>query len=294
MKYKSIDEVTKDFGINSTNIGEIKKELRQILKDIHPDKNGDKFKSKLDEINYHKILNALEFFEQEFALVTKAELMALTTIIKDSSSPLKEQKQIEVLEKKIDALVKTYKESNYAPKISSAAISVIITFLWLFPTTIKEHPVLTKFISPSSLIFTVVWLYSLFITGVYWLSTKRRENRIEDATKKLNLESIQNRLFDIFMKSNLTDKGIEDISFSKDELISFLTELDFFNLTHNSYNRQANPFELLLLMGRINRNISLDLAQTLADIIIERAKKKNIIHLKIDHSLADTYEYKTK
>ena len=61
MKYKSIDEIIKDFGINSTDIGDIKKELRQILKDIHPDKNGDRFKSKLDEINYHKILSALEF-----------------------------------------------------------------------------------------------------------------------------------------------------------------------------------------------------------------------------------------
>ena len=232
MKYKSIDEIIKDFGINSTDIGDIKKELRQILKDIHPDKNGDRFKSKLDEINYHKILSALEFFEQEFALVTKAELTALTTIIKDSSSPLKEQKQIEVLDKKIDALIKTYKDSNYTPKISSAVISVIITFLWLFPTTIKEHPVLSRLILPNSLIFTIVWFYSLFITGGYWLLTKRRENRIEEATKKLNLESIQNRLFDIFVKSNLADKETECINFSKDDLISFLKKL-FMNYFQN-------------------------------------------------------------
>lgn len=291
MKYKSIDEIKKDFGISSSDISEIKTELREILKEIHPDKNGEKFKNKLDEVNYHKILSAFEFFEQEFAFVAKAELTALTAIIKDSSSPLKEQKQIEVLDKKIDSILQKYKDSIRTPKISSAVISVVFTFLWLFPSTIKDHPILSRFISSGSVAFTVIWFYSVCITGGYWLLAKRRELRIEEATKKLGLEFIQNRLFNLFIKTRAETKETNNVGFTKDQLITFLTELDFFSLTLNPDHRQHfNPFEILLLIKRVDRNISLDVAQSLADIIIERAKKKNFLQLKADNNLVDTFE----
>lgn len=72
----TIEEIKKEFRINSNDISEIRKELRDIVKEIHPDKNEGKFKSDTDESKYHKTLKAIEFLDQDFSLVPKVEITA--------------------------------------------------------------------------------------------------------------------------------------------------------------------------------------------------------------------------
>ncbi len=131
------------------------------------------------------------------------------------------------------------------------------------------------------------------MSGGYWLFARRDEDRIKEATKRLNLESIQNRLFHSFsnMKIYIAKKENETFfRFSKDELIEHLTDMNTFSLEY-SPRRHAidNPFAFI--MAR-KRNIDLELAQTLSDIIIERAKRKNLILLEQDQNLSDTYRHK--
>jgi hypothetical protein len=294
--YTQISDIKKDFGLDTDDIAELKRELKELIKDIHPDKNNGQFKNKLDELNYQKILSALDYLNQDFAIVPRSELTALTTIIKDNFPAKREETQIKNLEDKIDKVIKVYKDSNLTPKISSTVLATILTFIWLFPGTVKDHPILSHYLTPTNIIFTTFWFYSLLLTAAYWLFAKRNEERLKEATKKLNLESVQNKLFRSFseMKVYRAEKENKNyFTFSKDELIEHLTDLNTFTLEYEPERRRRanNPLNVFsIVLGR-NRNIDLELAQTLTDIVIERAKRKNLIQLEQDHNLADTFRH---
>jgi hypothetical protein len=159
-------------------------------------------------------------------------------------------------------------------------------------------------------LFTALWLYAVFLTGGYWIYVKRREHQQKEAHQNLSLESIQNRLFDSFVnlkafrlkrEKEISLPQVEEefqlyITFSKDELIEYFTGINIYTLEYEPHlrNRKKNPLNLIHFLFNHNHFIELELAQTLADIIIERAKKKNVLHLEQDESLSDTYRYKQK
>jgi hypothetical protein len=305
MNYTNIDDIKSDFGLQTEDISEIKTQLKELLKNIHPDINGgDQFKSKLDEINYKKIIAALEYLNQNFSIVPTSELTVLATILKDGMPAKKEEDQAKNLEKKTDKIIKAYYKSNLTPKISSTIFAAITTYIWFFPNIITDHPVLSKYFSPEAvmdnLVFTGIWFCSLIFTASYWAVLKRREEKIKDATRKLNIESVQNELFESFTRTKKYIAKKEEakfLTFSKDELITHLTELDIFNLQYNPRRlRSSRPITAFLFSFSVfpNRNIELDFAQTLADIIVERAKRKNLIQLEQDNNLSDTYKLQLK
>ncbi len=294
--YTNINDIKKDFGLQTDDISDLKKELKVLIKDIHPDKNKGEFKNKLDEINYQKIISALDYLDQDFAIVPKSELTALTTILKDNFPAKREEEQIKNLEDKIDKTIKIYRKSNLAPKISSTVIASMLTFIWLFPSTVKDHPILSEYLSPKNIIFTAFWFSSLFLTIVYWLLSKRNEEQLKDMIKRFNLESVQNKLFESFSRMEIYQAKKDNLTFftfSKDELIGHLTDLNTFTLEYSPQRRgrKLNPLNIFGILSPKNKNIDLELAQTLTDIIIERAKRKNLIQLEQDQNLSDTYRY---
>ena len=55
MNFQNINQIKEEFSLQSSKIPEIKKELREMQKHIHPDKNAGNFASESDKETFLKI-----------------------------------------------------------------------------------------------------------------------------------------------------------------------------------------------------------------------------------------------
>lgn len=288
----TIEDIKKEFGTKSNDISEIRKELRDIVKEIHPDKNEGKFKTEADESKYHKISKAIEFLDQDFTLVPKVEISALATLLRDQFPSRKDENQIKILEDRGERFIKSIKDSSTVPKVSSAVVTTILSFLWLFPSTIAEHPILSKYLTTDNLAFTFIWFYSIVFSGIYWLTAKTREDKIDSAIKRLNLESVQNRLFESFIELEIySKKDIKIFRFTKENFIEYLTDIDMMTLEYHPGRLRSSLADILWFIPTRRRNVNLELSQVLADIIIDRALGRELIKIEKGKRLSDTYTY---
>ncbi|RED26185.1 hypothetical protein BD847_0098 [Flavobacterium cutihirudinis] len=245
MDFNSTEDIISHFELKTQNGKEIKKELKKLIKKVHPDINKGEFKDTKDESLYHEIQSALHFFETKKSnnsLSLRNENTDLMKIISDLTFEKKQEKIVEninaknlALTDKLQESIVSYHKVNSAPKITGIVITSIITSLWAFPTVIKEHPIL-KTLYNYNAEFTIVWIISLLLTAILWIKINSSEKRDEEIKRGYKLESNQNYIFSIFIKWLLTNhqnyEYIDNqriITFSKDDLIFFLmTRFDVF------------------------------------------------------------------
>ncbi len=63
MEFASIEEIKEYFGINTDDIEEIRKQLKNMLAELHPDKNGGEYRNKKQQKDYEEVSNAITFFD---------------------------------------------------------------------------------------------------------------------------------------------------------------------------------------------------------------------------------------
>ena len=331
MNFESLDDIIAHFGLDATSSEEVKKELKKLIKELHPDKNGGEYKSIKDKDTHHEIQEAFEFIAAiNNSLATKKEITALTKVLKDLAITKKEESASEQIEKKRTSLSSKIQESvihyhkqNNTPKISGLVIASLITALWAFPNVVKDHPILS-FLLEYNLEFTIVWLSSLSFAGALWLKIQSAEKQDEQIKKSYKLESTQNGIFRIFIEwaainprnFDYVDKK-KIVQFTKEELITFLiTRYDIFQrklsgleyLRDHELRREIEQLEEIYFKNQrhnygskgifsftrfIKRpgTIDLELAQVLADLIVERLTSKEVLSIKKTKSISDKYEF---
>lgn len=300
MHYKDIDEIRKEFGLQTSDIVEIKSKLRKLLQDIHPDKNNGNFKNDAERAKYDKIIAALDFIETPRALVVKTELTALTKVVTELIQANKSNDYVHKYEtelsKKVETSIKLYHSSHLFPKITSSVVTALLTFIWLSPNSFADNPILSKYLSSTSPLFSVIWLTSIIFSIQLWYILNRKEQRELRLKTNLNLENTQNQIFHEFInwKVRNSESAIKIISFNKTELIDFITNLRInrneiryeTGLSERQERLQNIPFFLLTN----NVSIDIELAQSLTDLIIARAEKKGVVELEKSKSLTDKYK----
>lgn len=287
MNYKNLNQIKKDFNISDDDIKEVRKELIKIKAKLHPDKNSGKFKTKDDENRYHKVGEAIQFIDEEksnYTLIPLKEVNSLINTIKELIPSDKENillKQEHQLSEKIESGIKNVKSRHLLPKVSVTAVSAILSIIWLFPSQISEHPVLSKFIDINSIWFTVVWFYSLMTTGALWLYFAFSENKDKQFKSLLKIEAFQDEIFKEFIGFKKHQSREGDFNFTKSEFIDFIR----FEVPDRN-----NP-EGLKIARYINRfrNLDLELAQSLSETILIRAENKECIKKDNRKSLSDVY-----
>ena len=296
MEFKSVEEIKKHFDLNTDDPSEIKRELRAIIKTIHPDKNGGTFRTKADEKYFFEIQNAVDFLDNSsIALVTRQELTALTQVFKDLM-PITQQKSVDsalALDNKIESSIKYFRHKHLFPKISTTAISLVITALWLFPKSVSEHPILKNYIVAGDPVFNIIWFIAILTCALTWAILKAMELKDKKIKKSLSLDTNLNKIFNRFIDYN-SYKGIKDgfFYFNKDELIEFIMDYDlhFDKLNYRgrvkSSNLKVNDF--INIFPNIS-GIDLELAQSVSDVIIEKGLKKKVFERVDSLSLTDTY-----
>jgi hypothetical protein len=299
MEFSNIDQIRTLFSINSTVPEEIRKELKRKLKDVHPDKN----KPESDDSQAKQINSALDYIKSmnkkstSTELAKRNELEQLSLMIKSLLPKVEEASGLKSLSSRIDKDIEVFKSRHKIPKITTSSISVVLSALWLFPESVQKHPVLSKLFSFDNHYFTAFWLTSIILTAFYWLITTLNENREKEYKQKLNLETVQNTLLRRFIDyKKYSSKGTESqmIHFDKEEFVSYLTgfeSLDYPNVGYQSEKFLTSLKKIGELKKQIGK-IDAELAQSLADVILQRAINKNfIIKDNSKKSLSDSYYF---
>jgi len=175
------------------------------------------------------------------------------------------------LSSEIGRSIENYSSRLKIPKIALTAITVAISAIWMFPNTVKDHPVLSRFINFESMTISIIWLYILFGAVFFWFITWRKEESNKEFQESLKTESIQNSLFTKFIKN--VDSG----TFTLEEFVEFIM--------HSHRNRT-----LIFPPFRYSSQIDSSLAHATAEVILERAIKRDALKSYNSGSISTMYK----
>lgn len=288
MQPMNLETIKNTFDLQGNNIEELRKELTKKMSEIHPDKNQGEFINKTDENAYYKMSEAVEYLDSNISsstsLITVSEakelfdmvskqvaLITNTNTNNEMQAKTQTQTQTQILSQKSSSSLHTFKRRYKLPKITTTAVSAVLTAMFLFPNQIKEHPVLGKVIDIESAAFFNFWICALAITIFLWLYFFAREQQQELFLKKLNSTYYQNHLFQDYLRGKIHSE--HQSLLTKEE---FIQNLKF-------YRRPKN------LMLNIRSTIDPEIAETIAEVVFARAEEKGFIKQHESNSLEDQY-----
>lgn len=280
MEYANLDDIKKKFNVDGDNLDDIRKQLVKALVKYHPDKTGGKFESEDSEKKYLEVEKAIKYIDNEKKSghlikeneIKESEIKELVKIIKDIVPEKQRENYHDVINKKIDANVLKLKSANRVPRITSASITGILTAIMAFPSTITKNPILKKLINLNDKIFIILWLCSLYITAILWITTKLNESRYEEQLKKLSDIYEQDKLFEEYISSHREDK-IDKLGF-----------IGFIGGEHE--DRHFSMTSKILFQ---NNYLPREVLQVIADNTFSKAEKKGIIEIINNKSMIDEY-----
>jgi len=271
-------KTAKEYGIESNEEEIILKELRKKMLEIHPDKFQGEFPNDETKERFHKLQELLD--SQEQANNALIPISAVKDLIAYSQNINKDSKEVR-LETKLKDSINDYEPDigrrAKLPKISLTALTTIISFLWLFPGQISEHPILSELISTDSMFFTVFWIVLIFYTLMFWILGMRNENREKYTLRQIKTERFQGNLFEEFID---WCKRENKESFKRSELISF---------TGNRVGKRRHSPMNMFFSSSIDEQIF----ENLANLIISKAEQKQLIEIIDGTGFEDKFEIKT-
>lgn len=289
----NISEIREKYGIESTELENIKYELRKLLKNAHPDNNN----GECDTEHFDEIMNALDFVDREMiggSEKNEVQVLseALVSIIRstNNSSELSIQKEIERRKEKLETDIEKYSSpiigETRVSRYSTVGITAVITFLWLLPDKVLSHPFF-KWITTDdafadvhfTLIFFIIWIYMLMFTGLCWYRTFIIEKKEKEILSRIKNKSLQNRMMMDFIE-NLSFNGT--LSFSREQFLEYiLNELGemFGSLQYRITRRKKHLYNCF----------SQEIIENVTDIILMNAEEHKVIKKDEKRSLIDYY-----
>lgn len=279
--FTEINEIRREFGINEDKPEEIRSRLRTLQSELHPDRTGGEFKEGNDKERFLRVSAALDYIEKhetnESSLVPVSMMTDLLKIIRDLVPAQQEKNAETALNTSVATKLTTLHVQYRTPRITTSAISIVLSAIWLFPNQITDHPVLGHYLDPSSTIFSVLWLYSVLITAMIWIRTSMQEEKRKQFLGIIKTEGWQNDRFMQFIKEINFDED-DKKRFTKD---SFIRDLVWKQSMHHS-------FFLQFLFQRPN-GLDPELAQGIVDSVVSRAEQRGLIAKDLVKTLSETY-----
>lgn len=277
-----INDICERYGIESHSLEEIRTELKRMLKDNHPDNNSD-----YDVDYFTKLKSDLEFVES-LLNSSGTTLVPMNEVIKTLAEILqvptkKEENQKEKLEielsTSVDNQISTVTKRWRIPRYSSTSILAIITFLWMFPNQVLEHPLMKMLFRYKNaddyiMVITLMWIYMLGVTSFLWLTSVRYERIEKEIIDRVKLDSVQNNIFMKFL-DNVSPKT----QFTKQEFMEYLSN----GLNVVDKKKVGASF---IKHFRLQEEV----IQNMAEIILLRAKEYEIIKVIKPNGLIECYE----
>jgi hypothetical protein len=256
MEFTTIEEIKEYFGIETEDVEEIRKKLKILLSEIHPDKNGGKHKNRKQQRDYEELSNAITFIDNTNTslVLTRNEWKGVLqkieelAIFKTKNDYITEDEISKQLDTSINTSVIKFQKKHFSYKISSLIAVTLITTLWTFPSIIEGHKILKRLIYPDSIQFTIFWLTSLTITSIIWLYAKVLDKKDDIIKKSYNLDSTQNSIFKLFLAwlhsayshsvTYNTELHKHSYSFTKDDIVNFV--LNYYKPFYREFNAELS------------------------------------------------------
>lgn len=287
--YSSVRQIKEDFQITSDNLQEIREFLNKIRIENHPDRTNGDFENEIVKERYYNANNAIMFLDtlqNNQSLVVVEKMTDLMKVVVAELIPNSKQTSLEQnLDSKISSAITTFRSKLFIPKISLTAITGVVTFIFLFPGRIKDDPALSRLIDPSSSVFLGVWLMFLTYSVLFWFMSFSNDERSKRKLILLKVDSVQNGIFEDFIHS----ESKENI-FTKDELTRFVFESSLGNRIGDRHRNSGLDILNQKLFG--SEIITLEIAQNIAELIIARAEKNQVIEKLSRNTLSETYSIK--
>ncbi|MCD9474359.1 J domain-containing protein [Photobacterium phosphoreum] len=275
--FSSIEMIMDQFGIEEGSMDELRSKLRIMQTEHHPDKNGGSFVDEDRKRKYHELDKAISYIDSIKKNTDLVTVSAVTDLTKAVTAMVAAQNEASskdtLLSFEINRSIESYHSKLKTPKIALTAITVAISVIWMFPNTVKEHPVLSQFINFDSISTNIAWFYMLFFAVVFWVITWRREDLTKQQQESLKTESVQNRLFTSFINSLNND------TFTIESFVDFII--------HSHKRHRRYPF--FFIFGSSSR-IDSSLAHATAEVILERALKRKAITSHNSGSISTAYQ----
>ncbi len=274
ISYTSLEQIREDFQIIDENPETIRAKLRIKMSSIHPDHTGGSFANKKDEKLFHKLSAAIEFIDNRDKNGALVSVSAVTELTKAVTELIKAQSSVaeNTLSDQIKDHIQSYRSRFKFPKIALSAITVALTAVWIFPNTIKDHPILGKFFDTEDIRFRFAWLFVLLFTVMFWIMVWIKEERQREFQESLKTEMVQNKLFREFLRY------FKKNNFSIEELVDFLIK---------RYSRRY--YSPILPFFGDHREITISMAHTIAEAIIKRALSRQAIKKESIGQISETY-----
>jgi hypothetical protein len=280
MEFESIEQIREEFEIDSAEPEQVRKELIGRLAEIHPDRREDGELSSEDEERWTKIQNAVDFIDSDETqmMVPARQVTALQKKVDELSLTAKSNEAETQLSENIRDQESRIRSYGRGPRITSTAVTTVLTGLIAFPEYTSNHPILSEFINFQSTTFIIIWIYCLIFTGMVWWMTKRIESRKRDILDALKSERLQNDLFYRFLGSMLEKEEAPRKTFTKSRFIDFVTD--------TLERKASNLFDKLF---GAQRTTSAEVVESLAESTLVRAERNGVIEAATDPSLDEKY-----
>ncbi|MBO0938318.1 hypothetical protein J2I47_17335 [Fibrella sp. HMF5335] len=273
MSYTSINEIKEEYHLESNDLGVLRDSLNQLRVKLHPDKNNGIFNHDTDKEKYHKIDDAIKYIDN---LTSNSQLMVverMTDMMKIISNAIPNSKESSLqtnLELKTNFAIDRYKSKFFIPKISLSALTGILTFLFALPNQLEDNKSIPIIINTKDSSFILLWFTFVCYTAVLWMFSYLDEEKSKRKLSSLKVESVQNEIFKRFINQ------LKSKTFSKDEFVQFIYD--------------DNPPTRLKLFPIINSEvITLEIAQSISDLVLNRAEKRGLIETDSAKTLSENF-----
>lgn len=254
--FRNIEEIRAEFGLTGQEPDRLRRELKKMLFDLHPDKNDGVFSSESDQEEFYKLTEAISFLsqsiqpvqEQSNHLISVQEAIELIRTVErkeivSQEKEEQEQKRVQEQERKSEQLsnklklqYRGWRNRRRVPPVSLSVVTAIITFLWLLPDQLSGNKITNTLVYGSDQFyaqFTVVWLLLLLLTVWLWLFCYFKEQSYKRIMDRLKLEVVQDQFFNTFpifenfkylssRHSPLTPTRLQELQFTKKALIEHI------------------------------------------------------------------------
>lgn len=287
MRWNSITQIVKELNLESdpSDIHDVKKELKNIIAILHPDKSNGEFKSEADKEKFLNYKEAYEFCENQEQIVNSEKMLVpldtVTDLVKTITQNLSESKK-QSIEERLN-----YASNNWTtqiskkyllPKISLGTVTAFLGFVFWFPETMKDHPYISDYL--NSYFAPVFWAYIVLILSFLWVNVWQVESKSKEITSiilSVNMQQfVLNDLYSEFKSSH--SYSFSKIDVTKSYLRILQESLFMYKDSHNII-QVSSPFNILLrgFYKKAIRRIDKSLIEQATDLAIEQYLNKGLI-----------------
>ncbi len=277
-------------------------ELKKILVELHPDKNGGEFLNDEKKRKYLEINEALEYLDKnsEKSLININDITSIVKIVNEIIKPqadaIFEQHKNEI-KKNIKLQIKVEIKTKYLGiRVGSTIFSTITGGLVIFPSVFKENPLISYYLKNEW--FHIVLLSLLITSSVLFVLTWIMEQKDERKKEWLFSEEGKLELLEMMIEYSHLDEDEKFMYFSFKDFVNSINWqgdhvylIEYYWKKHKYLDSVREVFRLLaikfnstqLSIGVIEELATYHLGDLLKRNIIDEIDKKSFHrHFKID------------